>query len=68
MAKKKAQVGDIIQFIRNGLSMNGFVTSTGENSVIVEIPAEAAEFLHYENNLTVVNHKNYKIVKVLALA
>ncbi|MEA3321867.1 DUF2187 family protein [Sutcliffiella horikoshii] len=57
---KKAEVGNIIEF-REGLQ--GVVEKVNENSVIVD--------LTYMNNYrdleleqrTVVNHKNYKIVK-----
>ncbi|MCG1020271.1 DUF2187 family protein [Sutcliffiella horikoshii] len=59
---KKAEVGNIIEF-REGLQ--GVVEKVNENSVIVD--------LTYMNNYrdleleqrTVVNHKNYKIVKGL---
>ncbi|WP_226680739.1 YkvS family protein [Sutcliffiella horikoshii] len=59
---KKAEVGNIIEF-REGLQ--GVVEKVNENSVIVD--------LTYMNNYrdleleqrTVVNHKNYKIVKAL---
>ncbi|ART75971.1 YkvS family protein [Sutcliffiella horikoshii] len=59
---KKAEVGNIIEF-REGLQ--GVVEKVNENSVIVD--------LTYMNNYrdleleqrTVVNHKNYKIVKSL---
>ncbi|KPB03988.1 YkvS family protein [Bacillus sp. CHD6a] len=57
---KKAEVGNIIEF-REGLQ--GVVEKVNENSVIVD--------LTYMNNYrdleleqrTVVNHKNYKIVR-----
>jgi len=59
---KKAEVGNIIEF-REGLQ--GVVEKVNENSVIVD--------LTYMNNYrdleleqrTVVNHKNYRIVKSL---
>jgi Uncharacterized protein conserved in bacteria, COG4873 len=59
---KKAEVGNIIEF-REGLQ--GVVEKVNENSVIVD--------LTYMNNYrdleleqrTVVNHKNYRIVKNL---
>ncbi|WP_339145478.1 MULTISPECIES: DUF2187 family protein [unclassified Sutcliffiella] len=59
---KKAEVGNIVEF-REGLQ--GVVEKVNENSVIVD--------LTYMNNYrdleleqrTVVNHKNYKIVKGL---
>ncbi|WP_078381271.1 YkvS family protein [Sutcliffiella halmapala] len=57
---KKAEVGNIIEF-KEGLQ--GIVEKVNENSVIVD--------LTYMNNYrdleleqrTVVNHKNYKVVK-----
>jgi uncharacterized protein YkvS len=58
---KKAEVGNIIEF-KEGLQ--GVVEKVNENSVIVD--------LTYMNNYrdleleqrTVVNHKNYKVVKL----
>lgn len=57
---KKAEVGNVIEF-RGGLQ--GIVEKVNENSVIVD--------LTYMNNYrdleldqrTVVNHKNYKVIK-----
>lgn len=57
---KKAEVGNVIEF-REGLQ--GIVEKVNENSVIVD--------LTYMNNYrdleldqrTVVNHKNYKVIK-----
>lgn len=57
---KKAEVGNIIEF-RGGLQ--GIVEKVNENSVIVDLT-----FMDNYRDLeldqrTVVNHKNYKIVK-----
>jgi uncharacterized protein YkvS len=60
---KKAEVGNVIEF-KEGLQ--GIVEKVNENSVIVD--------LTYMNNFrdleldqrTVINHKNYKIVKETA--
>jgi len=60
---KKAEVGNVIEF-KEGLQ--GVVEKVNENSVIVD--------LTYMNNFrdleldqrTVINHKNYKIVKDVA--
>jgi uncharacterized protein YkvS len=57
---KKAEVGNIIEF-RDGLQ--GIVEKVNENSVIVDLT-----FMDNYRDLeldqrTVVNHKNYKVVK-----
>ncbi len=59
--KKKAQVGDTIQ-ITKGLEKGkkGTVVLVRENSVIVELGINKKTD---EPIKTVVNHKNYKIVK-----
>ena len=61
---EKAEVGNIIEF-RGGLQ--GIVEKVNENSVIVDLT-----FMDNYRDLeldqrTVVNHKNYKIVKESAL-
>ncbi|MBP3038397.1 DUF2187 family protein [Bacillaceae bacterium Marseille-Q3522] len=57
---KKAEVGNIIEF-REGLQ--GIVEKVNENSVIVDLSCMD----NYRNlgleQRTVVNHKNYKIIK-----
>lgn len=57
---KKAEVGNIIEF-RGGLQ--GIVEKVNENSVIVDL----TYMDHYRDleldQRTVVNHKNYKVVK-----
>ncbi len=57
---KKAEVGNIIEF-REGLQ--GIVEKVNENSVIVDL----SYMMNYRDldleQRTVVNHKNYKIIK-----
>ncbi|AIM17507.1 MULTISPECIES: DUF2187 family protein [Neobacillus] len=57
---KKAEVGNIIEF-RGGLQ--GIVEKVNENSVIVDLTyMDNYRDLELEQR-TVVNHKNYKIIK-----
>ncbi|HJV15768.1 MAG TPA: DUF2187 family protein [Bacillales bacterium] len=57
---KKAEVGNIIEF-REGLQ--GVVEKVNENSVIVDLTyMDNYRDLELEQR-TVVNHKNYKIIK-----
>ncbi|MBA2874231.1 YkvS family protein [Thermaerobacillus caldiproteolyticus] len=57
---KKAEVGNIIEF-KNGL--RGIVEKVNENSVIVDLTyMENYKELDLQER-TVVNHKNYKIIK-----
>ena len=55
-----AKVGNVIEF-RNGLQ--GIVEKVNENSVIVDL-TYMENFMNLElDERTVVNHKNYKIIK-----
>lgn len=57
---KKAEVGNIIEF-REGLQ--GIVEKVNENSVIVDLSyMDNYRDLELEQR-TVVNHKNYKVIK-----
>ena len=57
---KKAEIGNVIEF-REGLK--GIVEKVNENSVIVDLTyMKNYRELELEEK-TVVNHKNYKIVK-----
>lgn len=57
---KKAEVGNIIEF-RDGLQ--GVVEKVNENSVIVDLTyMDNYRDLELEQR-TVVNHKNYKVIK-----
>lgn len=57
-AKKIAELGDHILF-KNGIK--GIVEKINENSVIVNITENKTE-LEFEGNMTVVAHKNYKVI------
>jgi uncharacterized protein YkvS len=56
---KKAQVNDKIRS-KNGII--GIVRNVYDSSVIIKILINPTG-LFYENNVTVVNHKNYEIVQ-----
>ncbi|MBA9025061.1 YkvS family protein [Peribacillus loiseleuriae] len=57
---KKAEIGNIIEF-RDGLQ--GIVEKVNENSVIVDV-TYMANYRDFDlEQKTVVNHKNYKIIK-----
>jgi len=57
---KVAKIGNVIEF-RNGLT--GVVEKVNENSVIVDVTI-MDNYRDLElDSLTVVNHKNYKIIK-----
>lgn len=57
---KKAEVGNLIEF-KNGLK--GIVEKVNENSVIVDLTyMDNYRDLELDQR-TVVNHKNYKIIK-----
>ncbi|WP_243298766.1 YkvS family protein [Bacillus litorisediminis] len=57
---KKAEVGNLIEF-RNGL--RGIVEKVNENSVIVDL-TYMGNYRDLElEQKTVVNHKNYKVLK-----
>jgi len=57
---KKAEIGNIIEF-REGLQ--GIVEKVNENSVIVDV-TYMENYRDYDlEQKTVVNHKNYKIIK-----
>ncbi|MEH7012982.1 DUF2187 family protein [Neobacillus niacini] len=57
---KKAEVGNVIEF-RDGLK--GIVEKVNENSVIVDLTLMDNYHDLELDQRTVVNHKNYKIVK-----
>jgi uncharacterized protein YkvS len=61
---KKAEVGNVIEF-REGL--RGIVEKVNENSVIVDLTyMDNYRDLELEQR-TVVNHKNYKIIRETAI-
>lgn len=53
-----AKVNDRIQSIKGII---GIVEKVYENSVVVKILKNPTHFF-YENNVTVINHKNYKVI------
>lgn len=61
---KKVKEGDLIEFTQKGFLYKGKVTSIREMTVIVEVnPNNIPKTFAIENNLTVVNHGNYKILE-----
>lgn len=58
----KVTIGSIVEFERKQLTIMGKVQEIKQNSVIVVISENVASSLGYDTNLTVVNHKNYKIL------
>lgn len=61
--KSIVNIGDTVSFVRKGRVHNGTVYKINENSVLVAISNESKKLLGYENNNTVVSHKNYLITK-----
>jgi uncharacterized protein YkvS len=61
-AHRTVQVGDAVRFVRKGKTFVGKVITIRENSVIVEVSPKMGMQLGYDNNLTVVSHRNYFIV------
>ena len=57
----KARVGNIIEF-KEGL--RGVVEKVYENSVLVELVHDEQKNTSFPFQKTVVNHKNYKIVRI----
>ncbi|KLV17573.1 hypothetical protein ABW02_24655 [Niallia circulans] len=62
MIKIRAKIDDVIIFLRANQEVTGVVTLVKENSVIVQLSSYDTNFLQYESNLTVVNHKNYTVL------
>ncbi|WP_449621549.1 DUF2187 family protein [Robertmurraya sp. Marseille-Q9965] len=62
MNSQKAEIGDRIQFSRNGEQYVGEVTRIREESVIVKLNETDADYLKLETPLTVVSHKHYVIL------
>lgn len=60
---KRAQIGDVISFLRNGVKVKGLVFKIRDNSALVKINESNATSLGLETPNTVVNHKNYIVVK-----
>lgn len=60
---KRAQLGDVISFLRNGVKVKGLVYKIRDNSALVKINESNATSLGLETLSTVVNHKNYIVVE-----
>lgn len=58
---KKVKIGDPVCFIRKELTVYGEVVQIGENTVMVTIDEQTRLLLDISTNITVVNHRNYKI-------
>jgi uncharacterized protein YkvS len=59
---KKGKEGDIVTFIRNGITIMGKVLKVREASVIVSIINDDAKALNLDTPFTIVSNKNYVIV------
>lgn len=57
------ELGTIVTFPRQSKIITGIVQLVRANTVLVEISKEDQQFLSLENERTVVNHKNYTVVK-----
>lgn len=57
-----AQVGDHIEFKRNGIAVIGEVIRVKAGSVLAKISDYDAERLKLETPITVISHKHYKIL------
>ena len=61
--KENIRKGDLIEFTRKGYSIEGIVVSIRDTTVMVELNDIHSKMLDISNNLTVVNHQNYKIIQ-----
>lgn len=61
VTKNKADKGDVILFERKQRLYHGTVYHVREQSVVVEISSDAAEYLGYPRANTVVGHGNYLV-------
>lgn len=59
---KGIDIGSLILFNRKNKEIEGVVHTIRENSVIVQVDIEVQKYLEIENDLTVVNHKNYRVM------
>lgn len=57
-----AFIGDQVIFERKNRPVVGTVVGYREETVVVEVEAHVAKELEIENNVTVVNHKNYEVL------
>ncbi|MEB2301585.1 YkvS family protein [Lysinibacillus xylanilyticus] len=63
--EKISKTGDLFKFTRNNIPK---VIAVRPATVMVELPTEYAEMLKLPNHLTVVNHKNYRILRKSSLS
>lgn len=59
---KGIEIGTLIVFHRKNKEIEGVVDMIRENSVIVKVDSDVQKYLEIENELTVVNHKNYRVL------
>lgn len=57
--RKNVKQGDTII---SKIGVVGIVQAVRENTVLINV-LETPEGIKYENNVTVINHKNYKVTK-----
>ena len=57
------EIGTLISFHRKEREIEGVIDQIRENSVIVKVDVDVQKYLDIENELTVVNHKNYRVLK-----
>lgn len=62
-SKGQALAGSKINFTRKGELLEGVVTEIREATVIIRVTEDVKKFLGLDNDLTVVNHANYKVLK-----
>jgi len=60
--KKMAATGDKVLFNRNGKNIIGKVIKVKEESVLVSINQNDADYINIETPITVVSHKHYQLM------
>lgn len=63
ISNSKANMNDTVLFVKNGKEIVGTVINIRENTVVIEINLKVAKEVGIENARTVVNHRNYKVIK-----
>lgn len=61
--KSKIKLGNSIKFYRKDTFLVGDVVQIRENTVMIEVCETVEKILNIPNNLTVVSHKNYEIIR-----
>lgn len=56
------QIGNTILFEKDRYCYEGTVLKTYDNSVLVKVEKGNMDKLNLPNNITIVNHKHYKIL------